>query len=132
MAWQPPIFVEEALAMMFDGQIPQGSPAEGAQAHLQKLLEFTQSDEFGMMPTEYVASVFKPYVERVAQMAQQEAMQAQLMQAAQQFGQRTQQPGKSGPAAGPQAPGGMPMLQGAELADETLPMAGGGANTAPA
>jgi hypothetical protein len=132
MAWQPPIFVEEALAMMFDGQIPQGSPAEGAQGHLQKLLEFTQSDEFGMMPTEYVGSVFKPYVERVAQMAQQEAMQAQLMQAAQQFGQRVQQPGKSGPAAGPQAAGGMPMLQGAELADETLPMAGGGANTAPA
>jgi hypothetical protein len=29
----------------------------------------------------------------------------------------------------PQGPGGMPMLQGGELAQEDLPGAGGGANT---
>jgi hypothetical protein len=68
-------------------------------------------------------------MERMAQMAMQEKMQQQLMQAAQQFGQRVAQPGKSGPAAMPQGPGGMPMLQGGELAQEDLPGAGGGANT---
>ena len=128
MAWQPPIFVEEALAMIFDGQIPEGSPAEGAQAHLQKLLEFTQEDSFGLMPPEHVQTVFRPYVEKVSQLAQMEMQQQALLAAAQQFGQRTQQPGKSGPAGMPQNPGGMPMLQGAEMMDETMPGAGGGAN----
>jgi hypothetical protein len=122
------VFAEEALSMMMSGQIPQGGPAEGAQAHLEKLMAFTQSDEFGFMPAEYVGGLLKPYMERIAQQAQQEAMAAQLMAAAQQFGQRVAQPGKTGPAAMPQGPGGMPALQSGELADETLPGAGGGAN----
>ena len=127
-AWMPPIFAEEAIAMMMDGQIPQGTPTEGAEGHLQKLMEFSQSDEFGFMPEEYVQSILRPYMERIAQQAQMEAQQAQLLQAAQQFGQRVQEPGKSGPAAQPQAQGGQAMLQGGELADETLPSSGGGAN----
>jgi hypothetical protein len=128
-AMHPAVFAEEAIAMMMDGQIPQGPPAEGAEAHLEKLMEFTQADEFGFMPQEYAVGILKPYMERMAQMAMQEKMQQQLMQAAQQFGQRVAQPGKSGPAAMPQGPGGMPMLQGGELAQEDLPGAGGGANT---
>jgi hypothetical protein len=129
MAWQPPIFVEEALAMMFDGQLPQGSPAEGAEAHLQKLMEFTQSDEFGLMPTEHVATLLRPYMERVAQAAMMERQQQQLLAATQAFGQRAQQPGKTGPAAMPQGQGGQAPVQGGELVDESLPGAGGGANT---
>jgi hypothetical protein len=127
-ALTPNVFAEEALAMIFDGQIPQGAPAEGAQAHLQKLLEFAQSEEFGQMPNEHVVGVLKPYMERVAQQAMQEKMQQQLLAATQQFGQRVAQPGKTGPAAMPQGPGGMPMVQGGELVDEAMPGAGGGAN----
>lgn len=128
-ALQAPIFVEDALAMIFDGQMPQGSPAEGAAVHLQKLMEFTQSDEFGMMPTEHVVGVFRPYMEQVARQAQQEMQQQQLLAAAQQFGQQAQQPGKSGPKAAPQGGGqAQPAIQGGELLDETLPGAGGGAN----
>ena len=130
-AMQPKIFAEEAIAMMVDGQLPQGAPAEGAQEHLKKLEDFTNSDEFGFMPTEYVNSVFKGYYERVAQQAIQEQQVQQLMAAAQQFGQRVQQPGKTGPAAMPQQIGGQPMVQGGELADEALPGAGGGANPVP-
>ena len=126
----PNVFAAEAIAMMMDGQVPQGAPAEGAEAHLQALLQFSQSDEFGFMPTQHVATVFKPYVERIAQAAQMEKQRAALMQAAQQFGPRVAQPGKSGPTAGPQAQGGQPMVQGAELVDESLPGAGGGANAA--
>lgn len=131
MAMYPAVFAEEAIAMLMDGQVPQGAPAEGAELHLQTLMEYTQSDEFGLFPPEAVP-VFKGYLERVAMLMQQEQMMQQLMGAAQQFGQRTQQPGKSGPAAMPQGQGGMPMLQGGELADESLPGAGGGANTVPA
>lgn len=128
-AWQPPIFAEEALAAMMDGQLPTGTPAEGAEAHLQKLSEFTQSDEFGFMPPEHVQTLLRPYMERIAQMAQFEAQKAALLQAAQQFGGRVQQPGKTGPAAMPQGGGqAMPMMNGGELADESLPGAGGGAN----
>lgn len=126
----PNVFAEEALAMMFDGQLPQGGPAEGAEQHLQKLIEFTQSDNFGLMPLEHVQGLLKPYMERIAAQAMQERMAAQLLSAAQQFGQRTQQPGKPGPAAMPQGGGAqaVPRLQGAELMDESLPMAGGGGN----
>lgn len=131
-AMNPAVFAEEAIAMMMDGQLPQGGPAEGAQEHFNKLQEFTQSDEFGFMPPEHVTAFLKPYMERVAQqMIQEQQMQA-LLQSAQQFGQRVKQPGKTGPAAMPQASGGMPQVQGAELVDETLPMAGGGANPVPA
>lgn len=127
-ALMPKVFAEEAIAMMMDGQIPQGAPAEGAQVHLQKMIEFSESDEFGFMPNEYVATVFKPYAERVAQMAQQEMMQQQLLAAAQQFGKQAQRPGMPGPQGQMPMQGGMPMVQGGELVDETLPGAGGGAN----
>ena len=131
-ALQPKLFAEEAIAMMMEGQLPQGGPAEGAQEHFAKLEQFTQSDEFGFMPIEHVETLLKPYMERIAQQMIQEQQMQQLMAAAQQFGQRVQQPGKTGPAAGPQAPGGMPQVQGGELVDETLPGAGGGANQVPA
>jgi hypothetical protein len=122
-----PIMFEDALAMIFDGQMPEGTPAEGAQVQLQKLMEFTQTDQFGLLPTEFVP-VLKAYMEKVAQQAMAEMQQQKLLAAAQQFGQNAQQPGKSGPAAGPQMQGGPAMLQNNELSDETLPMAGGGAN----
>lgn len=146
-AWQPPIFAEEAISMIMAGQIPQGSPAEGAEGQLQKLLAFVDGEmttvqgpdgedmeapAFALMPLEYVTGILKPYMEKLGQLAQQEKQKAALLAAAQQFGMQAQQPGKPGPQGMPQAPGGMPMMQGSELADESLPGAGGGANQVPA
>ena len=128
--------------MIFDGQVPQGRPAEGAVAHLQMLDEFMSGGQKTTMspygePVEVEAisllqedgmQAFQAWYLQVAQMAQQEHMQQQMVAAAQQFGQRAQQPGKSGPAAMPQEMGGMPAVQGNELVDESLPSSGGGAN----
>lgn len=127
-AWEPPLFVEEALQMMMDGEIPQGPPAEGAEAHLAKLIEFTQSDAFGFMDEAVARGVLRPYMEKIAQSAAFERQKGELLSAAQQFGQRVAQPVLPGPAAMPQSAGGMPMMQGGELVDESLPGAGGGAN----
>jgi len=128
-AFTPKILVEDAIAMMLDGQMPVGDPAEGAAQHLAKLQEFTQSDEFGLVPEEFVQTIFFPYLQKLAQQAVLEQQQAAMLAAAQQFGQQTQKPGMPGPAGAPQ-PGGqaMPAVQGGELLDETLPSAGGGAN----
>jgi hypothetical protein len=127
-AWQPPIFFEEALAMMMDGELPQGTPAEGATQHLQLLQEFVQSDHFGLMEPHFVETLFKPYLERIAQQAIMEQQQQAMLAAAKQFSQATSQPQLPGPTAGPQGGGGQAPMQNNELADETLPTAGGGAN----
>lgn len=145
-AMVPKIFAEDAIAMMMAGQAPVGDPAEGAAEHLAKLQAFMQSDTtnydhptfgevdvpaFALMHEEYVSSVFGPYLQRIAQKAQQEQQQQALLQAVQQFGQGNQKPGMPGPAGAPQ-PGAQanPQLNGGELLDETLPSAGGGGNVA--
>jgi len=125
---EPPISVEDAILMIMDGALPQGSPMEGTQAHFQKLQEFAQSDEFGYLAPEHVP-LFRAYLEQVAQLLMAEQQAAQLGAAAQQFGEGMQRPGMPGPEGSAQ-PGAqaMPPVQGAELLDETLPGAGGGAN----
>jgi len=127
-AMEPPISVEDAILMIMDGALPQGSPMEGTQAHFQKLQEFAQSDEFGYLAPEHVP-LFRAYLEQVAQLLMAEQQAAQLGAAAQQFGEGMQRPGMPGPEGSAQ-PGAqaMPPVQGAELLDETLPGAGGGAN----
>lgn len=127
-AYTPKIVFEEALVSIFAGQMPIGDPAEGAEVHMQKLQEFIQTDQFGLLDNEHVP-IFKMYMDRVAQAAMQEKQQAALMAAAQAMQQQVQQPGKSGPPG--QAHPGMqdqPQVQGSELLDESLPGAGGGAN----
>lgn len=127
-AYAPKIVFEEALAAIFEGQMPTGDPAEGAEVHLQKMQEFTQTDEFGLLDNQHV-SILKMYMDRVAQAAMQERQQQALLQAAQQMQQQMQPPGKSGPPGQPH-PGAQaqPPVQGNELLDESLPGAGGGAN----
>lgn len=131
-AMTPAVFAEEAIAMMMEGQIPQGAPAEGPQAHMEKLQQFFDSDEFGLMPPENAQTVFGPYFQRIAQQALFEQQKQQLLQAAAQFGQRVQGPQLPGPQGQPQpgAAQSQPAVNGGELIDETLPGAGGGANQA--
>ena len=106
---------------------------EGTQAHFQRLQEFSQSDEFGYLGPMFLGwdatPIFRAYLQQVAELMAQEQAMMQLQQAAQQFGEGMQRPGMPGPEGAAQ-PGAqmMPPVQGAELLDETLPSAGGGAN----
>lgn len=127
-AMEPPINAEEAILLIIDGVMPKGSPMEGLQEHFQKLVDFSQSDEFGYVQPQHVP-LFRAYMEHVAQAMSQEQAQQKMMLATSNFQKGAQPPGQPGPQAAPQPnPQQMPMLQGGELADESLPSAGGGAN----
>jgi hypothetical protein len=126
-AMKPPILVEEAIDMILQGILPDGTPAEGTEQHFQMLQDFANSDNFGLLDAEHIP-LFRAYFERVAQQMQAEMQQQQLLAAAQNFQQQTQRPGMPGPKAGPQDLGGQPAVQGGELLDESLPGAGGGGN----
>lgn len=114
------IMAEEALSMILANppQIPEGEPAEGAVAHLQKLQEFIQSDQFGLLDTPEEQAIFKQYLADIQERAGQELQQQQLAEAAGQFGQGGGQPGapQTNPADLSQGP-----LQEGELRDESLP-----------
>ena len=125
-AQEPPMSAEDAILYIMDGIMPKGSPMEGTAEHFQKLQAFMQSDEFGYIGKEHLP-LFRAYIEQVAQLNAQEQAQATLLKAAQQFGAGGQ-PGMPGPVPMPQGQPEQAMLQNGELADETLPGAGGGAN----
>ena len=119
------IFAEEAVSVIVGDAIPDGEPAEagGAQEHLQKLVAFSESDDFGHLSPAGV-EIFGVYLQEVHGKAVAEAEQQRLMAAAQRFGQ---QGGQGQPGAPVQSvPGqdelqGQPELQGgSELIDQTL------------
>jgi len=129
----PKIFFEEALTMILNGQLPTQDPVEGAAAQFQKLTDFMQSDQFGFLGPVHLP-LFKAYMERIAKQMVQDRQQAALLNAAQQFQAQHQQPGQGGPQGAPQNASNIqaqPPVHGAELADESLPGAGGGANPTP-
>lgn len=127
-AMEPPIGVEDAILMLMQGIMPEGSPMEGAAEHFQKLQEFAQSDEFGHMDPMHV-TLFKHYLQKTAQLAMQEAQQQALLAASAQFSQQMTPKGMPGPQGSGMVDQSMAPVQGNELVDETLPGAGGGANT---
>lgn len=127
----PPITAEEALTQIASGMSPYGRPAEGSQSHMERLGEFYNSDQFGVLDEKSV-KIFGEYIMTVVQRLQQEQQQAAMAMAAAQSQQMLQQGGSTG---GPQATqvadpnaGPAPVSGGAELMDETLPTAGGGAS----
>lgn len=130
-ASMPVIMAEDAITQIASNQAPYGRPGEpgGTMEHLQKLMQFTQSDEFGIMTPKQVQAL-AGYMQTLMERAMAEQQQMALAQAAAQF----QQGG-----AGPQDPGGAPtesvsdpnapppqVSGGGEMLDETLPTAGGG------
>jgi hypothetical protein len=123
------IWAEEAISVIFDGQIPDGEPGEvgGAVEHLQKLQEFMQDDRFGLLD-EPRTRIFAEYIREVAEKAAMEQQQMQQQAAAGAFAaaQGGGAPGR--PAEGLPPSNAQPMVQSGELLDETLPSAGGGAN----
>jgi|TARA_Y100000310_G_scaffold153951_1_gene153511 hypothetical protein len=126
----PLILAEEAIHQILQGGRPSGRPGEpgGAQQHMRRLLAFQQQDEFGLLGPDQL-QLFGEWLQQVAQFVQAEQQQAQLAAAADQFGRQEGggQPGR--PGGPPQGPAGEPAVQGGELLDESLPTAGGGANT---
>ena len=99
---KPGLLAEEAISAILSGEVPDGVPLEGAQAHLDKLLEFQQSDDFGHVTSEQVP-VFQHWLRQVAQAT----MMERQAQAASQFQQALIQAGGGGggsPAGGAEAP----------------------------
>ena len=130
-ALDPPIFVEEAIDTIMEGQLPRGNPAEGFDGHLQLLQAFTQSTQFGVITDPAVLGLFTQYMQRIAQLAEQERQRQQLLAAAQQFSQQSGgRPGTEQPTGSEPRNSTAPLGEN-ELKDETLPSAGGGANPGP-
>ena len=128
-ATQPRILAEEAIDVLLTGQMPVGVPGEpgGAIEHHQKLVAFMQMDEFGLMTN---IELFRQYFQTIVQQAQMQMQQQSIMAGAQKF-----QQGKRGGAQGGRPPEQAPDMSqetlvsgGAELLDESLPSAGGGAS----
>jgi hypothetical protein len=91
-------FAEEAILQIMNNSKPVGRPAEagGATEHLQYLIQFTESDNFGHL-TEKQVGEFKAYLERIQAMAQQEAQLQQQAAAAGSRGQARSAPAGPGP-----------------------------------
>ncbi len=130
----PDILAEEAINEILMGQTPRGRPAEGAQAHYAKLLEFMKSDEFGHFGLTTDAAhmeLFKAWLMNVRNILISEQQKQKILAAAQQFqtmhGQQANAQGGT-PGAAPGGETQTPMQQN-ELMDESLPSAGGGANS---
>jgi hypothetical protein len=123
-AMKPRIFAEEAIAAIMRTEIPNGEPGEGAVAHLEKIQNYLEGDNLGLLTPPQV-EILKVYLQEVAEKAALEQKQQALAQAAQNFGQPAQ--GGNGTAPGQDATLNAP-LQPNELIDESLPGAGGGAN----
>lgn len=117
---QPKILAEEAISSIMDGQMPFGEPLEGFEDHLNKLMEFQGSDNFGHLDQAGVA-IFQAYIADVARRAQQIAMQQQAIAAAGGFGGMPQQPQGMAPMDNSPTP-----VSENELLDETLPSNGRG------
>ncbi len=120
------ITAEDAVLMIMNGQPPDGAPMEGPQPHLEKLMAFRESDEFGHLSGDQ-ADVFHGYIQQVQQMVQAEQQQMQLAQAAQAFGAGVGGPNQGGrPPTQPPPSLENPQVNN-ELLDESMPGAGGGA-----
>ncbi|MCK5610484.1 hypothetical protein KAR91_51905 [Candidatus Pacearchaeota archaeon] len=125
----PRIMADEAILTMINGNEPVGIPGEvgGSVEHVQRLMEFHGSDQFGHMP-EQMLPIFATYVDKITARAQAEQEQAAIMQAAQQ-----QQGGQGGgptgapPQGGQENPNDSPTnVQPGQPADQTVPAGGNG------
>lgn len=134
-AMLPPISAEEAVTAIIDSNMPFGRPSEpgGATEHLQKLLEFAHSENFGLLQQEPGhVELFGKWLIQVKQRADSEMQQQQIAAAAAQFQQQGNAPIQPGAASQqlPLNPQTQPMVaSGNELLNEALPGAGGGGNT---
>jgi hypothetical protein len=122
----PKITAQEAMGQIFQGILPTGRPAEGAQDHLQALSQFQQDPRFAQafQTDPALQVIFQAYAQQVQVLMQQEQMEmAQAQQFSQAMGGGGGQPGPEGqvdPGAGQMQPQGE-----GQVMDEGLPGAKG-------
>jgi hypothetical protein len=122
-ASQMRISAEEAIAVIQSGFHPQGIPLEGATAHLEKLSDFIEDDEFmANLDPSYRDALVEWIQEMTARAEQEQQMEA----AAQAAAQAQQGAGLQNIPANAPPDMSQPPLQEGELIDESLPSAGGG------
>lgn len=128
---EPQILAEEAISEIMRNQAPVGRPLEsgGAQEHMQKLVAFMESDDFGHL-TKAQVDLFRQYLLQVRQSLMAQSQQQSLVAHAGTFAQQANQQGPGAPPTlPPQLPGPPAPVSGpAELQNEKLPGSGGGAN----
>lgn len=113
-ASRPRILAEEALEQIVNNQIPDGWPAEegGWVEHFEKLNAFVESDNFGYLNQQQVELLFKPYVQKVMEMARSQLQDMRMLEAAAEFSKQ-QNRGSPGRPAEDGAPGmGRPFISG--------------------
>lgn len=83
------IFAEEAIMQIYNNTTPHGGYAEpgGALEHMQKLIDFTNEENFGHLSPQQVTQ-YKAYLEKVQADAQQQQTEQQRAAAAAQQGQQ--------------------------------------------
>ncbi len=119
------ITASQALIAIINGNFPSGIPFEPAEEHLKTLVAFTEDPEKMALLESGQRQALNSYMESVSQLMQEQQRQQQLQQQANAAGQAGQKPQAPGPQAGPPAPP-QQQFEENELADETLPGAGGG------
>jgi hypothetical protein len=118
----PKLLAEEVISAILDNGLPIGSPLEVPEEHLQKIITYMQSPQFGFMNTTQ-AAILKQWMLKVQQLILQ---QMQLMQEAQQFNQQQNsgQGGGGGPpttvSSNGTGPASNPPLNGAQNLDESI------------
>lgn len=109
----PKLLAEEAISAILASQVPEGGPLEPAPEHMQKLMEFMQSDDFGRFDS-VQTEMFRAWLMNVRRIVFEQQSQQQLMIAASQFGQ----PQNGGP-------GGVPSMMNPAAAQENPPVNSG-------
>jgi len=79
---QPKLTAQDAMGQMVQGILPQGLPAEGAQMHLQTLMQFQTDPRYAelLQLDPAFQMIFQAYLQQVQMQVMQEQMQAQLAQ----------------------------------------------------
>ncbi len=122
-ALHAPIQAVDAITQIMNGQLPEGLPMEGAQAHMAVLELFRDTENlFGLLDSPDKVALFRTYMGKISQRLR---LESQAKAAGQGAGGQQGQPGAP-PGGGPQPNLGPPPVQPNELTDETLPGAGGG------
>ena len=129
-AMLPPALAEEVISAIMQGTLPEVRPLEAPEEHVAKLLDFAQKPEFGLLTPQQV-DIFRVYLKTMQVRVLEDQKKAALMAAAG-AGQQQGAGGVPGPTPGPAAAQQPAQLGKGELADESMPGAGGGANVGPA
>lgn len=123
----PPALAEEVISIILTGNLPEVRPLEPAEEHMAKLMDFAGKPEFGLL-TQPQVDLFKAYLKTLQARIIENQKRMALMAAASAAPQQGAG-GQPGPQAAPQPQGPPAQLGKGELADESLPGAGGGGNT---